>query len=205
MFDPSRFPVPKAGGSNPPERTSRETPIPAVGTVEAGSRLGQGWTGLFRLVRTLVAIGWESGALAVKWWIRFAAVLLLVLAPALASAQPARTFEVLTGSTNPDSLRAGTMLTVTEWRITDADTLRLWVERTTTSGGPSHSRAQSADRVIWCYPEHYPDERHLFPGARVVLSLSRARAGRRLITFTSEATYEKYYANELGWNAIALH
>jgi hypothetical protein len=133
------------------------------------------------------------------------AVVLSLLLPLLACGQPTRTFEVLRGPTAADSLRAGTMLTVTEWRITNADTLRLWVERTTTSAGPSRGRARSADRVIWCYPERYPDERHLFPGARVVLSLSRARAGRRLITFTSEATYEKYYANELGWNAIALH
>jgi len=68
MFDPSRFPVPKAGGSNPPERTPRETPIPAVGAVEAGSRPGRGWTELFRLVRGLVAIRWESGPLVARWW-----------------------------------------------------------------------------------------------------------------------------------------
>jgi len=205
MVDPSRFPVPKAGGSNPPERTSRETPISAVGAVEAGSRLGRGWTSLFRLVRGLVAIRWESGALAVRWWICFAAVLLVALAPTLASGQPARTFEVLGGSTASDSLRAGTMLTLTEWRISGSDTLRVWAERTTRRQPPSREKARAADRVVWCYPSRYPDERHLFPGAHVVLSFAGRQEGADLIMFVTEASYERHYAGELGWQALALH
>ena len=146
-----------------------------------------------------------SRRVVVRWWPGWAAVLLLALLPALSSAQPARTFEVLSGHTHPDSLRAGTMLTVTEWRISEADTLRLWVERTTRSKGPSLKNSAEADRVIWCYPDRYSDPRHLFPDAQVVLSLSRAQEGRRLITFTSEEAYRKHYANELGGKALALH
>jgi hypothetical protein len=146
-----------------------------------------------------------SRRLVVRWWPGWAAVLLLALLPDLASAQPARTFEVLGGSTHPDSLRAGTMLTLTEWRISGSDTLRVWAERTTRRQPPSREKARAADRVVWCYPSRYPDERHLFPGAHVVLSFTVQQEGAELVLFVTEASYERHYAGDLGWQALALH
>ena len=205
MLYPSRFPVPKAGGSNPPERTRPQTAKSGSSGDRGRFRAGHNETGVSRPV-PLLAVKWRKiGALAVKW--RQAACLFAfaLLLPSLASGQPVRTYEVLGGNASADSLRAGTMLTVTRWRVSNTDTVKVWAERTTTDTGPSRHRAQSADVVIWCYPGHYPDARHLFPEARVVVSFSRTHGKRRLITFTSEATYEKHYANELGPEPLALH
>jgi hypothetical protein len=143
--------------------------------------------------------------LAVRWWPGWAAVLLFALLPVLASAQPARTFEVLGGSTHPDSLSDGTMLTLTEWRISESDTLQVWAERTTRRQPPSREKARAADRVVWCYPDQYPDDRHLFPDARVMLSFAGRQEGTDLIMFVTEDAYERHYAGDLGWQALALH
>jgi hypothetical protein len=131
-------------------------------------------------------------------------VSLLLFFPVLASAQPAQTFEVLAGSTHPDSLRAGTMLTLTKWRISGSDTLQVWAERTTRTQSPSWGQAKGADRVVWCYPSKYPHDRHLFPGAHVVLSFGARQEGTDLIMFVTERAYERHYT-ELGWQALALH
>ena len=131
--------------------------------------------------------------------------LLLCLVPLVGVGQPARTFEVLGGSTHPDSLRQGTMLTLTEWRITGSDTLRVWAERTTPKSPPSRKAAQEADRVVWCYPGEYPDRRHLFPEAHVVLSFAGQQEGASLIMFVTEEAYRRHYAGDLGWQALALH
>ena len=131
--------------------------------------------------------------------------LLLCLGPLVGVGQPARTFEVLEGSTHPDSLRQGTMLTLTEWRITGSDTLRVWAERTTPEVGPSRKAAQEADLVVWCYPGRYPDQRHLFPTADVVLSFAGHQEGASLIMFVTEQAYRRHYAGDLGWQALALH
>lgn len=131
---------------------------------------------------------------------------LLLAIPTSLFAQPTLTFEVLEGSTQADSLKQGTMLKVTEWHITGSDTLSVWVERTTVQSEPSYEKAARADRVVWCYPNRYPHDEHLFPNSRLVLSVEVERQGATLLMFTSEETYRKFYANELGWEPVyTLH
>ena len=44
------------------------------------------------------------------------------------------------------------------------DTLDVYVEHTI-AGRPDYRAAAGADRVLWCYPQRYGHEDHLFPDA----------------------------------------
>ena len=57
-----------------------------------------------------------------------------------------------------DSTGPGQMLRVT---APGTDTLQVYIEHVTPHEGPDRKVAEGADRVAWCYPQKYRDDRHL--------------------------------------------
>jgi len=73
-------------------------------------------------------------------------------------AQPVKTYSVLSDTQVTET---GRYLTV----YARGDTLRIWMEHVPSHKEPNRIKAESADGVVWCYPQRKPHSDHLFPEA----------------------------------------
>lgn len=80
-------------------------------------------------------------------------------------AQPAKAFQYVSGPPI-EKLRKTSGQFIQLQPFGKTDTLLTWVEHLDPVGdSPDYRAAAKADLVIWCYPERYPSDKHVFSDA----------------------------------------
>lgn len=70
------------------------------------------------------------------------------------------------------------------------DTLKIWVQGVRLrKQPPNRDSAATADLVVWCFPQHYQSDKHIFPGAEGVVRF-REQNGR--LAVIADGVYNAY-------------